>query len=165
MPRFQPGHQKVGGRKKGAYYAKALVHPDALIHLAETVASKDPNVTPDLKVRAAAALAQYQHPRPTASKQPFFTPKPFAFTRPTTLEEAGTETLRVAEVVALGELDHDTGTFVISALRTFIEAVVGIKTEREIALADLAKGSGAGNGNGSHYPLPPSPLWGSDGRP
>jgi hypothetical protein len=156
MPRFQPGRRKTGGRKKGSYNAKALVHPDALIHLAQTVASKDPNVTPDLKVRAAAALAQYQHPKPTAPKQPFFTPKPFAFTRPTTLEEAGAETLRVAEVVALGELDHDTGTFVISALRTYIEAMVGIKTEREITLADLAKSA---NNNGSHYPsaFPPSP--------
>jgi len=91
-------------------------------------------------VRAAAAVAPYVHPKCAAT----FAPKPFDLKKPATLEEAGAETLRIAGAVAAGELDHDTGEFLIAAIKTYVETLTGIKLEREIAAVDALKAAGWG---------------------
>ena len=68
---FTHGRAKTGGRKRGARNKKTVApktYPDALDHLAAVIASKDAAIPPDLKVRAAIGLAQYQHPKPTPSR-------------------------------------------------------------------------------------------------
>jgi hypothetical protein len=58
-----------------------------------------------------------------------------------TLKEASEEMLRVAGVVAAGELDHDTGQFLIAAIKAFVETLTGVKIEKEIDAGDaLATG-------------------------
>ena len=76
-PSFAKGRAKTGGRKKAApnirTVAAAQAYPDALKHLAkvmEATAESDPTITPDLKLRAAIALAQYQRPKPAPPPSP-----------------------------------------------------------------------------------------------
>jgi hypothetical protein len=138
---FVRGGQKPpnSGRKKGGGNRRALVHPDALNHLAEVVASTDPLITPELKLRAAIGLAQYQHPKPTAPRGPTFAPTPFKLNDLVTLEDAGTETQRIAVAVASGKLDHDTGQFLVAAIRTFMDSLGAIKAEQEDARIDAVQ--------------------------
>jgi hypothetical protein len=71
-----------------------------------------------------------------------FTPKPFELRRLATLGEASEEILRVAGVVAAGELDHDTGQLIINAVKVFAETLAGVKTEREIAAGNALANRG-----------------------
>ncbi len=66
---FARGYPKPAnsGRKKGARNKRTLAaaaRPDALAHLEKIMTSTDGTITPDLKLRAAIALAQYQYPKP-----------------------------------------------------------------------------------------------------
>jgi hypothetical protein len=80
--------------------------------------------------------------RPPPPRSATFAPAPFEFRKPATMEEASAETNRIAEAVAIGELDHATGEFLLAALRTFVETLAGVKTEREIAAIDALKPGG-----------------------
>jgi hypothetical protein len=55
------------------------------------------------------------------------------------MEEAAAENLRIAEAVAAGTLDHDTGQFLIAALKTHVEILAGVKIEKEIAATEALK--------------------------
>jgi hypothetical protein len=104
--------------------------------------STDPLITPELKMRAATALAAYQHSRPIGARPPTFTPTPFELHPIATLKEASEEMLRIAGVVAAGALDHDTGQFLIATIKAFAETLTVVKTEREITLTDALKSGG-----------------------
>jgi hypothetical protein len=144
---FVKGQRKPpnAGRRAGTPNKRTVIartHPDALDHLAKVMASTDPLITPELKMRAAIGLAQYQHPKPGAPREATFNLNPFKLNKLTTLEDAGAETLRVAVAVASGELDHDTGQFLVAAIRAFVETLAGVKTEKEIAAADALRVGG-----------------------
>jgi hypothetical protein len=143
------GRPKTGGRRAGTPNKKTIAraaaalkrpesHVDALRFLSRIVRGRRPNLTEELRTRAAIALASYQHPHPTPPRAPTFAPKPFNLNKLTTLEDAGAEAQRIAAAVAAGELDHDTGTLLVNAVRTFMDSTAAIKAEREIALADAA---------------------------
>jgi hypothetical protein len=131
------------GRRAGTPNRRTIqpkTYPDALEHLASVMTSKSPLVTAELKTRAAIGLAAYQHCKPAGPKAATFAPKPFGFRKPTTMAEANAETTRVAEAVAAGELDHDTGQFLLAAIRLVVETLAGVKLEEQIAAADAAGG-------------------------
>jgi hypothetical protein len=138
VPRFQKGRAKTGGRKKSV--SAALIYPDALDHLAGVVASKSPNVTAELKVRAAAALAQYQHPKPTAPKVETFT-APIDYARPASVEAARERILELGERLAKGEISVEIHDALVGGLRAYL-GDKAVEQERLLAKleADLGKG-------------------------
>jgi hypothetical protein len=141
--RFAPGNSigKLGGRRRVPSLAERLKtrgDKDPIEYLSSLLS--DEKVSPETKVHAAAAVAPYVHPKCGAT----FAPKPFELQKLTTLEEAGAETLRIAGAVATGELDHDTGEFLIAAIKSYVETLTGIKLEKEIAATDALRGAGQG---------------------
>jgi hypothetical protein len=87
----------------------------------------------------AARQLYFRYLRPPQPKSAPFTPQPFDFRRPTTMEEAAQENLRISEAVASGRLDHDTGQFLIVSLKTHVEILAGVKLEKEIAATEALK--------------------------
>jgi hypothetical protein len=87
---FTNGRSKTGGRKPGSRNRRTLAaaaRSDALEHLEKTMASTDGTITPDLKLRAAIALAHFQHSKPAPTRtETFIGPVPFA--APKTIEAA-----------------------------------------------------------------------------
>jgi hypothetical protein len=85
----------------------------------------------------------FRYLRPGPPRPASFAPAPFAYMKPTTMAEANAEMNRIAEAVAGGELDLDTGQFLVGAVRAVVETLTGVKIEKEIAAADALKpGSG-----------------------
>jgi hypothetical protein len=83
-------------------------------------------------------------PPPSPAPEATFAPAPFDLRAMATLKDASEELLRIAGAVAAGELDHGTGQFLITIIKAFAETLTGVKTEREIAIADgLKPGGGA----------------------
>jgi hypothetical protein len=87
----------------------------------------------------AARQIYFRYLRPPQPKTASFTPQPFDFRKPASMEEAAAENLRIAEAVAAGTLDHDTGQFLIAALKTHVEILAGVKIEKEIAATEALK--------------------------
>ena len=132
-----------GGRKKGTPN-RGTMRAHRLVSEAhdKTIISK---VVADAESGDHAARQLYfRFLRPPQPRSATFAPQPFDLHKPATIEEARIETLRVAEAVAAGELDHDTGQFLIAALKAHVEILAGAKLEKEIAAADALK---AGDGS------------------
>ena len=109
---FTRGHAKTGGRKRGARNRRTLAaaaKPNALDHLVTVMTSTDPTITPDLKLRAAIALAQYQHCRPISVK----VDKPIDLKPPQSAQEARDAIARITDMIAKGEIDSEHGSRVI----------------------------------------------------
>ncbi len=139
MP-FQKGQPKPvnGGRRKGTPNKKSVARgaleglPDALAHLAQVMTSNEPNITPELKLRAAVALAQYQRPRPYAGKETFTAA--IDYETPKTVEAAREAILALGERLAKGEISVELHDGLINGLRAFL----GDKAaEQERKLAEL----------------------------
>src|SRR5271166_5506707 len=121
--------KKTGGRTKGvrnkrtiadAFSATRAKYPDALIFLAGMMTSKKPNITPDLKLRAAIGLAVYQHPRPTSKA----TSKPIDLAPPKDAGEARAAIAGLVSRMARGEVDRDLALDVIGGLKAFLDSKV-----------------------------------------
>jgi hypothetical protein len=124
MAAFAKGRKKTGGRQSGVRNKRTLAaqpkaHPDALDHLAGVVASKNPNITAELKVRAAAALAQYQHPRPTASRAETFV-HPIDYVKPQSVDEARETILTLGERLARAEVSIQAHDALVGGLRAYL---------------------------------------------
>ena len=120
---FTHGRAKTGGRKRGSRNKKTVApktYPDALDHLAAVIASKDAAITPDLKVRAAIGLAQYQHPKPTPLRPA--PDKPIDLPPPKTAQEARDAIARITSMIARAEIDSDHGARIIAGLEAFLNA-------------------------------------------
>jgi|SRR5271165_2441686 len=119
---FAPGHKKEGGRKPGSRNRRTLAaaskapHPDALDHLAAVIASTDGTITPDLKLRAAIALAAYQRPKPF----PLRSIDPIPYTAPKTVEEARSLILELGERFAKGEISVEAHDALIGGLKAYL---------------------------------------------
>jgi hypothetical protein len=77
-------------------------------------ATEDPLVTPDLKVRAAIALAQYQNPKPVRSGDPV------AYVPPQTVEEARGAILTLGGRLAKGEITVELHDALVGGLRAYL---------------------------------------------
>jgi len=110
------------GRKKGSRNKRTLLaeaRPDALEHLAKVMASTDGTITPDLRLRAAIALAQYQHPKPTPSKA---IDKPVDLDPPKSAQEARDAIARITSMIAKAEIDSEHGSRIVAGLEAFLSA-------------------------------------------
>jgi hypothetical protein len=140
---FAQGRAKTGGRKKGARNHRTLAaeaKPDGLNHLIEVMTSTDPVITPDLKLRAAIALSQYQHPKPAPSK-PVGTP--IALEPPKTAQEAREAIARITSMIAKAEIDGEHGSRIIASLEAFLSARAAeleVEVEKHRAEEGLASG-------------------------
>jgi hypothetical protein len=122
---FAPGHAKAGGRRKGARNKRTLAaepktYADALRHLAAVMAAKDPTITPELRLRAAIALAQYQRPKPTSLKP--VPGQPIDLEPPKSAEEAREAIAKITSMIARTEIDGEHGGRVIAGLEAFLAA-------------------------------------------
>jgi hypothetical protein len=116
---FTNGHPKTGGRKKGGRNERtiaAAAHPDALDHLEKVMASTDdPTITPDLKLRAAIALAQYQHSKPAPTYVAVD-----SYEEPKTVEEARPLILKLGARLARGEISVVAHDALVNGLRAYL---------------------------------------------
>src|SRR5271166_3092209 len=111
------------GRQKGARNKRTLAgapktYPDALEHLASVMASTDGTITPDLKLRAAIALAQYQHSKPTPLKETYVAVDDY--TAPKTVEEARALILALGERLAKGEIPVELHDSLVNGIRAYL---------------------------------------------
>ena len=119
---FTHGRAKTGGRKRGSRNKKTVApktYPDALEHLAKVMQSKDALITPDLKLRAAVALAQYQRPKPTPSRAAI---QPIDLPPPKTAQEARDGVARITSMIARAEIDGEHASRIIAGLEAFLAA-------------------------------------------
>ena len=127
------------GRKKGARNKRTLAAAekiDALRHLVEVIENEDGTITPDLKLRAAIALAGFQHPRPAPAQTEMFL-TPVDYTAPTTPEEARQTVLRLGERLARGALSLQAHDALVAGLRAYLGDQAMALEEQVAALEDL----------------------------
>jgi hypothetical protein len=120
--KFAQGREKTGGRRRGVRNKRTVAaqeRPDALGYLESVMSSSDAFVTPDLKLRAAIALAQYQHPRPTPARTETIL-RPIDYAAPTTIDEARVRILEPGEPLARGEIPIELHDSLVAGLRTFL---------------------------------------------
>jgi hypothetical protein len=131
--KFAKGHTKLGGRKKGAGNKRAVDQPDALRHLA--LAMADESLGPELRLRAAAALARFQCPVPSMPRTPALNPTPIDVEAPQTIEETRALAARLAVDILAGRLDIDAGNAALALLRGIETSIVNV--DLKAALDDL----------------------------
>jgi hypothetical protein len=117
--------RKTGGRRPGSRNKKTIfvtpkTYPDGLDHLAAVIASTDGTATPDMKLKAAIAIAAYQHAKPAPSRHP----TPFELPRiegPADLPRAAQAVLAAAAKgdLALGDANDAIG--ILNGLRQTYE--------------------------------------------
>ena len=145
--RFARGQPKPanGGRKKGVRNKRTVAaaskapYPDALDHLAAVMAAKDdPTITPDLRLRAAIGLAQYQHPKPTPLRA---VSQPIDLEPPKNAEKAREAIARITSMIARAEIDGEHGSRVIAGLEAYLGArAAELEIEVERYRAEEARG-------------------------
>jgi hypothetical protein len=133
--RFAKGKPRPAnaGRRKGVRNKRtiaAAARPDALAHLTSVMTSTDGTITPDLKLRAAIALAQYQYPKPA----PMYVAVD-GYEEPKTVEEARALILKLGTRLAKGEISVTAHDALVNGIRTYL----GDKAaEQQRILDDLA---------------------------
>ena len=121
--RFAKGKPRPAnaGRTKGVKNKRTIAaeaHPDALDHLEKVMTSTDGTITPDLKLRAAIALAQYQHSKPTPSR----IGQPIDLEPPKSAQEARDAIARITSMIARAVIDGEHGSRIITGLEAFLSA-------------------------------------------
>jgi hypothetical protein len=148
---FQKGHKKFGGRKRGSI--RALDHPDGLVRLVAMMESEDPLITPELKLRAAIAVASFQHCKPTAPRAETFITRPIDYKAPETVEEARGTILTLGERLARAEISIEAHDALVNGLKAFLGDRAA---EQERLLAQLQEDLGH-NGRAHDLRQPGSP--------
>jgi hypothetical protein len=126
MP-FTKGHRKYGGRKPGSLNRSTLqraltppkVYPDALDYLAAVIASEDQAISVELKVRAATALAGFQHSKPATPRAETFI-GPIEYAIPTTEAEARAAILTLGARAARHEISIEAHAVLIEGLKVYL---------------------------------------------
>jgi hypothetical protein len=109
--------RKKGSRNRHTLAAAPKTYPDALEHLASVVAAKDdPLITPDLRLRAAIALAQYQHPKPVSLRSI----DPIDYAAPKGVEEARSAILELGGRLAKGEIPVEFHDAPVAGLKAYL---------------------------------------------
>jgi hypothetical protein len=135
---FTPGHAKRGGRARGQRNHKTIraeqFAAGALDHLRAVMASTDGTITPELKVRAAIALAQYAVPKPPPLR---VLATPLDLPPPTNAQEAREQIAKVTSMMAQGEIDADIGRSIVIGLQAFVGCIAA---ELEAEVEELRAG-------------------------
>ena len=129
------------GRRKGSRNKRTLAAAeklDALKHLVEVIESDDGTITPDLKLRAAIALAGFQHPRPAPVQTEMFL-TPVDYTAPTTPEEARQTVLSLGQRLARGEVSVQAHDSIVAGLRAYLGDAAMALEEQVAELEDIVR--------------------------
>jgi hypothetical protein len=135
--------RKTGGRKKGSHNKKTIfvapkTYPDGLNHLVAVMASENPVITPDLKLRAAIAIAAYQHSKPAPSRP---AGQPIDLKPPKNAREAREAIATITSMIARAEIDGEHGSRIIAGLEAFLGATAAeLEAEVEKHRAEEAGG-------------------------
>ena len=145
---FTSGHVKTGGRRRGIPNRRTIAsgektYPDALEYLATTMKAKDGTVTPDLKLRAAIALAQYQRPKPAAPARDGTFIAPIEYTAPKTPDEARVAILDLGARVAKGEIPVELHDALINELKAYLGDRAAEQQKRLDELEEALRGGDA----------------------
>jgi hypothetical protein len=121
---FVKGHRKFGGRKPGALNKRTVrvapkIHADALDYLAAVVASEDPTISTELKVRAATSLASFQHSKPATPRVETFI-GPIEYVVPATVAEARAAILELGGRAARHEISIETHNVLVEGLKVYL---------------------------------------------
>ena len=114
-----------GGRKRGTRNRRTIAaagRPDALEHLEKVMtatAETDPLILPDMKLRAAIALAHFQHSKPAPTRIETFI-GPIDYTKPATVEEARAALLELGERLARREISVEAHDALVGGLRAYL---------------------------------------------
>jgi hypothetical protein len=134
-PKPVNGGRKKGGRNKRTIAAEA--YPDALAHIRAVMEAKDdPLITPDLKLRAAIALAQYQHSKPTSLKAV----EPVDYAPPQTVEESRAALLELGGRLAKGEIPVELHDALVNGIRAWLADHTAEQERRLSALENALRG-------------------------
>jgi hypothetical protein len=118
-PRPANAGRKPGSRNKRTLAGAPKTYPDALEHLAKVMTSTDGTITPDLKLKAAVALAQYQCSKPTPLRGGTLI-DPTPYTAPKTVEEARALILELGERLAKGEMPIELHDALVAGIRAYL---------------------------------------------
>jgi hypothetical protein len=128
-PRPPNSGRRKGVRNKRTVVVKERIYPDALAFLAKVVRGRRSRMnrngvlvvdyTDDQKLRAAAALAQYQRPKPTTSRSETFI-GPVDYQKPRSVEEARETILVLGERLARKELSVEAHDALVGGLKTYL---------------------------------------------
>jgi hypothetical protein len=108
---------------------KKLGHRDALMTLS-TIQNDDKN-DPSLIIAAAAALAPFAHPKLQSIPTPRFVDNPIEVPEFTHVSDAEAFLVKIAVLVARGELDFQSGLELSSLVKTWIDSQ-NARTELEL---------------------------------
>ena len=118
-PRPANSGRRKGSRNKSTLAGAPKTYPDALEHLAKVMTSADGTITPDLKLRAAVALAQYQHSKPTPARGGTLI-DPIPYTAPKTVDEARSLILELGERLAKGGIPVELHDALVAGIRAYL---------------------------------------------
>lgn len=136
-PRAKTAGRRRGTRNKRTIAAQGPVYPDALKHLAEVMASTDGTITPELKLRAALGLAQYQNSKPSPLKPAV---QPVELNLPETAQEARDAIAIITVMIARAEIDLEHGGKIVAGLEAFLNAKAADNEKRIQALEAALRG-------------------------
>jgi hypothetical protein len=141
--RFTPGTPRPpnAGRKRGSRNKRTLAAAeklDALRHLVEVIENKDGTITPDLKLRAAIALAGFQHPRPAPVQTEMFL-TPVDYTAPASPEEARQTVLSLGQRLARGEVSLQAHDSLVAGLKAYLGDAAMALEQQVAELEDLVR--------------------------
>ena len=131
---FAPGQPKIGGRKPGVRNKKTVAareRADALDFIEKVVATDDGTITSDVRLRAAATLARYEHPQPSPSRTETYV-EIRGYVAPTTAIEAGQTLIALGEKLARGEISVEAHDALTGSLQTFLSSKA-IDQEKRLA--------------------------------
>ena len=140
-PRPANSGRRKGSRNKSTLAAAPKIYPDALEHLAKVMASTDETITADLKLRAAIALAQYQHSKPTPLKETYIAVDDY--TAPKTVEEARALILALGERLAKGEIPVELHDALVAGIKAYLSDRAAEQQRMLDELKDTLRGGDA----------------------
>jgi hypothetical protein len=138
---FANGHPKTGGRKKGSRNKRTLdaaPRLDALDHIEKVMATDDGTISPDVRLRAAIALAMYQHPRLSPSHTEAFVTVD-SYTSPKTPDEARQAILTLGERLAQGEVSVQAHDALVGGLKAYLSDKAAEQQRRLDELEDALR--------------------------
>jgi len=113
------------GRRKGSRNRRTIVaesarnYPDGLAYLVKVMQSEnDPLVTPDMRLKAAISISQYQHPKPTPVEIETFIS--LDYVAPKSPQEARDLILSLGERATRGEISVQAHELLIANLKAYL---------------------------------------------
>jgi hypothetical protein len=138
-PRPANSGRKPGSRNKRTLAAEsARNYPDGLAYLAEIMQSQDAAVTPDMKLKAAICISQYQHAKPAPVASETFIGLD-GYAAPKSPQEARELILNLGERMARREVSVEAHDALVGGLKVYLGDQAAALEEQVAELEDLVR--------------------------